>query len=264
MSSASALGAALTVEALKLRRSLVARVAGALLIVVVPTASVGAVALARSPLAVGAAAVKLTPYSSGDLVTTHFMVCAQVLSVATLFAGGFVLARSFGREFESGSAGALFALTVPRETIALAKALVVLGWIGLCVVVTVALTLAASAMVAVGAGTSLSAAVTGAGGALVSGLLGAGLALPFGWVATSTRSQLGTIGGLVGVVALTQIVVLLGGGAWFPYAVPSLWAGMGGPAAAAAIGGPHLLVTAAVAPVSLVIIVGSWRRLTKV
>ncbi|WP_309130706.1 ABC transporter permease [Brevibacterium sp.] len=264
MSSVSALAAALSVESLKLRRSLIARVAGLLLIVLVPTVSVGAVALARSPLAVGAASAKLAPYSTGDLVATHLLVCGQVLSIGSLFAAGFVLAWSFGREFESGSAGALFALTVPRATIALAKALVVLAWSGLCVLVTVALTLAASAAVAASAGASFAGAWSGAGIALASGLLGTGLALPFGWLATITRSQLGTVGCLVGVVALTQIVVLLGGGPWFPYAVPSLWTGMGGAASAAAIGLPHLLTAAAVTPVSLFLIVHSWRRLTNV
>jgi ABC-2 type transport system permease protein len=88
--------------------------------------------------------------------------------------------------------------------------------------------------------------------------------LPFAWLATVTRSQLGTVGGLVGMVALTQIVVLLGGGSWFPYAAPSLWTGMGGAAAAAAVGLPHLLLAAAVGPVATAAVVQTWRRLTNV
>ncbi|MDR7383646.1 ABC transporter permease [Promicromonospora iranensis] len=264
MTAVANLGAAFSVEALKLRRSVVARVATLLLVLLVPLGSVGVVALARSPRAVGATAAKLADYATGDLATTHLLACAQILSVAALVAGGFFLAWSFGRELESGTAGALFGLAVPRGTIALAKCLVALAWIAVCVVVAVAVTVTASAVVTAGSGASFVGAWAGARTALVAGLLGGGLALPFAWLATVTRSQLGTVGGLVGMVALTQIVVLLGGGSWFPYAAPSLWTGMGGAAAAAAVGLPHLLLAAAVAPVALAAVVQTWRRLTDV
>ncbi|PUB24895.1 ABC-2 type transport system permease protein [Promicromonospora sp. AC04] len=263
MSPAAALRAALAVEMLKLRRSVVARLATVLLVVLVPLGSVGMVALARSPQAGGPTAAKLADYATGDLTTMHLMVCAQVLSIAALAAGGFFVAWSFGRELESGTAGALFGLAVPRGTIALAKCLVTLAWIGACVVLTVAVTMAASAAVAAGSGVGFRA-WGGVGTALVAGLLGGGLALPFAWVATVTRSQLGTVGALVGVVALTQIVVLLGGGTWFPYASPSLWTGMGGPDAAAVVGPPHLLLAAAVSPLAIGAVVHAWRRLTNV
>jgi ABC-2 type transport system permease protein len=259
------LRAAIAVEALKLRRSTVARLATTLLALLVPLGSVGMVALARSPQAVGPTAAKLADYATGDLATTHLLVCAQMLSVAALAAGGFFVAWSFGRELESGTAGALFGLAVPRGTIALAKCLVALAWVVTCVVLTVAVTVAASAAVTAASGEVFGpGAWAGARNAVVAGLLGGGLALPFAWVATVTRSQLGTVGALVGVVALTQIVVLLGGGSWFPYAAPSLWAGMGGPAAAAAIGLPHLLLAAAVTPVAVAAVVQAWRRLTDV
>ncbi|WP_369369858.1 ABC transporter permease [Promicromonospora sp. Populi] len=263
MTAVAALRAALAVEALKLRRSVVARLATLLLVVLVPLGSVGMVALARSPRAVGPTAAKLADYATGDLATTHLLVCAQVLSVAALAAGGFFVAWSFGRELESGTAGALFGLAVARGTIALAKCLIALAWISGCVVLAVAVTTAASAVVAAGSGEPL-AAWAGARNAVVAGLLGGGLALPFAWVATVTRSQLGTVGALVGVVALTQIVVLLGGGSWFPYAAPSLWAGMGGADAAAAVGLPNLLLAAAVAPLAIAAVVQAWRRLTNV
>lgn len=261
MTAGAALRAALSVETLKLRRSVVARLATALLVVLVPLGSIGMVALARSPRAVGPTAAKLADYAAGDLTTTHLTVCAQVLSVAALVAGGFYVAWSFGRELESGTAGALFGLAVPRGTIALAKCLVALVWIAGCVLVTVAATVAASATVAAGAGGSFGAwRVVWI--AVAAGLLGGGLALPFAWVATASRSQLGTVGALVGVVAVTQIVVLLGGGAWFPYASPSLWSGMGGVEAAATVGPPQLLLAAAVAPVAIIAVVHAWRRLT--
>jgi len=263
MTGATALRAALAVETLKLRRSLVARIATALLVLLVPLGSVGMVALARSPQAVGPAAAKLGDYATGELASTHLLVCAQVLSVAALAAVGFFVAWSFGRELESGTAGALFGLAVPRGTVALAKCLVTLAWLVSCVVLVVAVTTAASAVVAAASGEPLPGWAE-ARDAVGAGLLGGGLALPFAWVATVTRSQLGTVGALIGMVAVTQIVVLLGGGAWFPYAVPSLWAGMGGADAAAAVGLPHLMLAAAMAPLGAAAVVHAWRRLTNV
>lgn len=264
MTTVSGLRAALAVETLKLRRSVVARLATLLLVTAVPLGSVGMVALARSPRAVGPTAAKLADYATGDLAATHLLVCAQVLSVAALVAGGFFVAWSFGRELETGTAGALFGLAVPRGTIALAKCLVALAWIAACVLLSVAVTLLASAAVTRGADVPFAGAWGGARTAFLAGLLGGGLALPFAWVATMTRSQLGTVGALVGVVALTQIVVLLGGGSWFPYAAPSLWTGLGGADAAAAVGLPHLLLATAVAPLALAAVVHAWRRLTNV
>jgi ABC-2 type transport system permease protein len=263
MTAGSALRAALAVETLKLRRSTVARIATALLVLLVPLGSIGMVALARSPQAVGPTAAKLADYATGDLATTHLLVCAQVLSVAALAAGGFFVAWSFGRELESGTAGALFGLAAPRGTIALAKCLVALAWIVSCVVLSVAVTTAASAVVAGTSGEPYGA-WGGVRDAVAAGLLGGGLALPFAWVATVTRSQLGTVGALVGMVALTQIVVLLGGGTWFPYAAPSLWAGMGGAEAAAAVGPAHLVLAAAMAPLGAAAVVHAWRHLTNV
>ena len=69
---------------------------------------------------------------------------------------------------------------------------------------------------------------------------------------------------LVGVVAVTQVIVLVGGGAWFPYAVPSLWTGTGGTEAAAAVTPAALGLTAAVAPAGVAVAVRQWRRLTDV
>jgi ABC-2 type transport system permease protein len=255
------LGTALRVEALAWRRSTVQRLATPLLALLVPLAAFGLVALARSGAVVGAGAAKLAPYASGDLAATSLDATGQVLSVAALMATGFAVAAVFGQPLADGRAGAYFGLATPRSTVAVARCLVVLGWASACVVVAVALAVVTSAGVPSGPG---AVAWTAAGRALVAGLLGAGLAVPFAAVATATRSPLATVGALIGVVALTQMVVLVGGGSWFPYAVPSLWTGMGGPEAAAGIGAGGLLLAAAVAPAGLVVVVRQWRGLTDV
>ncbi|MEU2199163.1 ABC transporter permease [Isoptericola sp. NPDC019482] len=261
----SALGTALRVEALGWRRSTVQRLATPLLIALVPLASVGMTALARSGAVAGAGAAKLADYAAGDLATTHLVVAGQILSVAVLMAGGFAVAATFGQPLADGRAGAWFGLATPRGTLALARVLVVLGWVAACVVAAVALTVGASAAAAASVSAPFGPeAWEAAARALAAGLLGAGLVLPFAAVATATRSALATVGALIGVVALTQVVVLVGAGAWFPYAVPSLWTGTGGPGAAAEVGVGALALTAAVAPAAAVLVVAQWRRLTGV
>lgn len=245
-------------EALKLRRSMVARLATPLLVGLVPLAAIGAVALARSPGLPGAASAKFLPYATGDLAATHLLVAGQVLSVAVLTAGGFAAAWSYGREFTDGSAGALIGLPARPWSIGVAKALLLTSWLAACVLAALTVTLLAS--LAVG-GQPGAEAWRNAIDAALAGLLAVGLALPFAWVATLTRSPLGTIGVLLAVVLVTQIVVALGAGAWFPYAVPSLLTGMGGPQAAAEIGAGSLAVTALLAPVAVLAVARQWRLL---
>lgn len=257
----SAVATAWSVELLKLRRSVMAGVITPLLVVIVPLASVGSVALARSPNLPGTAAAKFGAFATGPLAVAHLEVCGQILSVAALAAGGFAAAWTYGREFGEGTAGALFGLAVSRRSIALTKALLLVCWLAACVLAAVVVTIGASLLVG---GQLRADAWRSAGTALGAGLLAVGLALPFAWVATVTRSPLGTVGVLIGLVAVTQIVVVLGAGSWFPYAVPSLWSGAGGPEAAAAIRPAALLLTAAVAPAALAAVGRSWTRLTDV
>ncbi|WP_407320406.1 hypothetical protein UQW22_08125 [Isoptericola halotolerans] len=259
------LGTALRVETLAWRRSAVQRITTPLLVLLVPLAAVGLVALARSGAVVGAGAAKLADYADGPLSATHLAVAGQVLSVGLLMAGGFAYAAAFGQPLSDGRAGAMFGLATPRSTIALARCLVVLGWAAACVVLAVGLTAAASTAAAALSGEPFTAAAwASAGRALLAGLLAACLAPPFAAVATATRSPLGTVGALIGIVAATQMIVLVGGGAWFPYAVPSLWTGTGGPEAAASVTPVALWLTAAVAPVAVAVVVRQWRRLTDV
>lgn len=255
---AEAFRAAWGMELLKLRRSTVARLTTPLLTGLVPLGAIGAVALARSPDLPGAAAAKFLPFATGDLAATHLLVAGQVLSVAVLTAGGFAAAWSYGREFTEGSAGALSGLATPRWMVGLVKALLLTGWLAACLLASIVLTLLLS--LAVG-GRPGEAAWQNAATAVLAGLLAIALVLPFAWVATATRSPLGTIGALIGVVMVTQILVVLGAGAWFPYAVPSLLTGMGGAEVASEIGPGSLLLTASLAPLAITAVAGQWQRL---
>ncbi len=79
------------------------------------------------------------------------------------------------------------------------------------------------------------------------------LALPLAWVATVLRGYLSGISTLLGIIVVTQIVTAISGaGGWFPYAAPSLWTGMGGAEAAAAVTPVQLMLAI---PVGLL---GAW------
>jgi ABC-2 type transport system permease protein len=52
----------------------------------------------------------------------------------------------------------------------------------------------------------------------------------------------------------------MGGGAWFPYAAPALWMGMGGQAAASEVSVIQLLVPLPVAAIAIVATLSWWRH----
>ena len=103
------------------------------------------------------------------------------------------------------------------------------GWALLTVVSTVILTVVGGLLV----GLDLDpAAVQTASRVAAAGLLGAALAAPMALVSSWRRGYLPGIVALMALVVVTQIVTAMGAGAWFPFAAPALWMGMGGAAAA--------------------------------
>lgn len=68
-------------------------------------------------------------------------------------------------------------------------------------------------------------------------------------VASMARGYLAGVGALILLVVVTQVVTAFGSGAWFPYAVPGLWMGMGGAGAAETVNALQLLLCV---PVSIV------------
>lgn len=226
------MNAALSVETLKLYRAPAARVATAVLVLVLPAVSAAMVALARSdsdsPLA-----AKARPMLIGTGWDAYLGMLAEIMSVAVLIAVGIVLSWVVGREFAEGTVGALLALpTSPRQVLG-AKLVVTLAWALACGLV--ATLVAIPGGLAIGLGTPDAGALRATVRLLVVAVLMTLLALPLAWVATVLRGYLSGISTLLGIVVITQIVTAAGAGGWFPYAAPSLWAGMGGAEAAAAV-----------------------------
>ena len=99
------------------------------------------------------------------------------------------------------------------------------------------------------------------GAGVLAGVAGAWLALPFAWVATVGRGYLPAVGALLGIVMVSQVVVLLGGGSWFPWAVPSLLVGAGGAEAAADVSALGVVLVVGVGAAAWASTVTTWSRL---
>ena len=220
--------AAVEFEALKFRRAPTVRVVSALLGVGLPVLAAALMSAASSggpsQLAIKARAMVIGAGWEG-----YLGVVGMMLSVAMLLGVGFVICWCFGREFTDKTLASLFALPISRRRIAYAKFAVTLAWsIGLCLVV-MAVSLVAG--LAIGLGVPGIEAMAVAAKAFVAGSLTALLACPLALVASIGRGYLPGIGALILLIVATQLVTSFGAGAWFPYAAPGLWMGLGGPGA---------------------------------
>lgn len=149
----------------------------------------------------------------------------QIAAVAVLLGAGVVVAWVFGREHTDRTFPGLFARPVSRGTIAAAKFAIMLAWVFALAVVICGMALALGLVGGVGPITTATATELLR---LFVVSLGAGvLALTMGWVASVGRGYLPAIGALILIIAASQMAVLFGTGAWFPYAVPGLLAASG-------------------------------------
>lgn len=226
------MSAAWEVERLKLRRSTVARTAALVLVL-------GSCLIAAAFTAVGLGggdsqmAIKVRPMLNGTGWQAYLGMLAQILSVGTLLAVGILAAWVVGREFTDGTIASLQALPTPPAAIAWAK----LAAVTLTAVLSgvAAVLLAVVLGIPIGLGVPDAATLEGAWRALTVVGLSTLLALPVTFVASVRRGYLPAIGALLGIVIVTQVATVAGAGAWFPWAAPGLWAGMGGQAAAVAV-----------------------------
>lgn len=216
---------ALRVELLKLRRSAAARVAAGTIALAVPLLALGFVTAATQG-GDSQLAVKVRPLLPGEGWIGLLGITGQVLTVALLLSTAFVVSWTFGREFADGTVEGLLLAGPPPAVLASAKLAAAWLWMscacGAAVLATVGLG------VVTGSG-PLTDAVGPAARALTAGLLMVALALPVGLAASAGRSALAGVGAGIGLVVVTQLATLTGAGAWFPWAAPSLWTGMGGP-----------------------------------
>lgn len=211
--------AALTVEWWKVRRSPVVLTATGLMAILLPAMGLGFYQVALSG-GNGLLAAKASAFLSGEGWEGYLGLVDQIAAVALLLGAGVVVAWVFGREHVDRTFPSLFAHPVSLRVVAIAKFIVMLGW-----VLAVAITVSAMAVVlglAGGVG-SLSSEMGPELAKLLTVTATAGvLALTLGWVASVGRGYLPAIGALIVIIAAAQVAVLFGIGGWFPYAIPGL------------------------------------------
>lgn len=250
---------ALAVELLKMRRSTVVKVATAILSFLMPVLAAGFMA---AYIAGGESQLtaKVSTMVTGSTWTDYLELMGQLLSVGALLAVGVVVCWVFGREYSDATIGSLYALPISRARIAWAKGLLVLGWglaaSVLAVIVAVPIGLVLGLDGPAGFGDIAGAVTTPVTVAVLTTLL----ALPLALVASAGRGYLPGIGALLGIVAVTQIVTMVGAGAWFPWAAPSLWSGMGGAELASTVTPIQLTLPVLVGAIGLWATAAWWDR----
>jgi ABC-2 type transport system permease protein len=150
----------------------------------------------------------------------------------------------------------LLALPVPRTAIVAAKFTVATAW---CLVLA-----AWTGALGVGLVTGLRLPGAGAGAVgsglvrlLLTAIMTIALVAPFALLASVARGYLAPVGGIVLATFLGQIIAALGYGAYFPWAVPALYAGIAGVATRP---GPVGYLLVALVGLAAVLGTGSWWR----
>ena len=215
----SALGIVIGLEARKLARATVTRVAtiAALTLVTVTTAGGYAAAMHAGDTDMGRKAASMVTSPGWDGYTG---LGATSVSATILLAVGVVMSWSVGREFTDGTIVGLFAIPPALRTIATAKMVVTLSWAVLLGAGEAALLMTAGLLLGLGA--------AGAAGCfatllLVSVVLSAGV-LPVMWAATWWRGYLAGIGLTLAILVATNLAAGFGLGSYVPWSIPIVWA----------------------------------------
>jgi ABC-2 type transport system permease protein len=183
--------------------------------------------VARNPqisqkLGLVSAKANLVAYSGTDW-RAYLTFYNQIIAAGGFFL--FVLAISwvFGREFADGTLKDLLAVPVARASILLAKFIVVAVWsVALGVVILVAGLLVGALLQMPGG--SLALILQGIPPLAISAVMAIAVVLPFGLFASFGRGYLLPLAMAALALMITNLVVILGWGDYFPWALPMLYA----------------------------------------
>jgi ABC-2 type transport system permease protein len=182
---------------------------------------------------------------------------SQVTAVGGALIFAFVAAWVFGREFADHTAKELLALPTPRETIVVAKLIVIGAWAAGALVVVFALGLLVGSAVGL-PGWSTELLWRSAGTIAATGVLAFALLTPVALFAGIGHGYLAPLGWAFLTMALAQIAGLMGWGDWFPWAVPALFSQAGGPRSVQL--GPHSYIVLALASAAGLVATLAWWR----
>lgn len=162
---------------------------------------------------------------------TYFGLLAQATAVGGIMLFGFIGTWVFGREYVDHTVKDLLALPTPRSAIVLAKFVVVGVWSVALAAMIYVIGLGVGALVSLPPASPelfVRSTVTLA----ITAALTIALVTPIAFVASAGRGYLPPMGVAVLALILAQVIAVAGWGAYFPWAVPALYAGMAGVASA--------------------------------
>ncbi len=183
--------------------------------------------LARNPqfsqqLGLLSAKANLMAYSATDW-PTYLVFSGQIIAAGGFFLFTLAISWVFGREFADGTLKDILAVPVSRLTILLAKFIVVAAWSAVLTLVILLLSLAMGALIHLPQAT-FSVLLQGSVLVVVTACLVLAIVLPFALFASVGRGYLLPIGVAIVSLILANLVVVLGLGEYFPWAVPGLYA----------------------------------------
>jgi len=221
------IGAALSAEVLKARRSRVPLITF-LVVVLFPAAAALFLFIVADPqrardLGILGQKAQLSGMTADWPGLLTF--ATQVAAVASLLLQSFLATWIFGREFVDRTAHMLMAIPVSRAAVVAAKYLLYAGWATLLGAWLTTLTLGVGLLMAL-PGWSAAATASSAFGMMQATLATVLAITPIGYVASRTRGYLAPLGCALGLLALAQIAVILGWAAYVPWAIPAVAAGV--------------------------------------
>jgi ABC-2 type transport system permease protein len=189
---------------------------------------------------------------------TFLNMLGQAVAVGGAILFAFLTAWVFGREFADRTVRGLLANPTSRRTIVLAKSFVVAIWGAAISAWVLALSLAIGGLIGL-PGWSATDAVTTVASIGLAATLTIGLQAGAAFFAGVGRGYIAPLAWTVALVVASQILTVLGWGSWFPWAVPAILAGAGGPEVEPVTFGAVTLVLAVVF-VGLGATIAWWER----
>ncbi|GAA1761589.1 ABC transporter permease [Nonomuraea bangladeshensis] len=188
----------------------------------------------------------------------YLALLAEAVAIGGLGVYGLIAIWLFGREFSDHTATDLLALPASRTTIVAAKFTIATLWALLLAVLLVALGLGIGTLLALPAW-SAPAVLDGLARILAAAVLAALTTTPLALAASAGRGYLAAVGVLFGIIFASQIIAALGYGAYFPWSVPGLYAGIAGEGQDPP-GPAGLLLVAATGAIGAIATAAWWNR----
>jgi ABC-2 type transport system permease protein len=181
----------------------------------------------ESPLHEGLLAAKAEMASMELNWVSMIGFLGQAMGVGGIILFGFVASWLFGREYSDSTVKDLLALPARREVIVLAKFIAMFLWCLFLMAVVLVVGFLSGWLVGI---PGFSFANLG-GNILIyfeAGLLTTAVSTPVAFFASMGKGYLAPLGVVALFLVFAQILAALGMGAWFPWSVPAIHAGMAG------------------------------------